>query len=172
MATVLLRSALFPPARRTGSMRFPDLILPLKRLPRMLTSLSVRTRVVVLALVPVAGFLANGLTYLSGEGDVGIAFETVRQSTALSDASRDFKSAIAAMRIAVKDFSASPSSALVTNFEQAHTKALQSLDVISGSIDLRFAETIANLRHDVTEQRKNFNDLVHEQETLGFTAGH
>jgi methyl-accepting chemotaxis protein len=152
-------------------MRFPDLILPLKRLPRMLTSLSVRTRVVVLALVPVAGFLANGLTYLSGEGDVGIAFETVRQSTALSDASRDFKSAIAAMRIAVKDFSASPSSALVTNFEQAHTKALQSLDVISGSIDLRFAETIANLRHDVTEQRKNFNDLVHEQETLGFTAG-
>jgi methyl-accepting chemotaxis protein len=152
-------------------MRFPNLILPLKRLRRMLTSLSVRTRVVVLALVPVAGFLANGLTYLSGEGDVGTAFDTVRQSTALSDASRDFKSAIAAMRIAVKDFSASPSTALVTNFEQAHTKALQSLDVISGSIDLRFAETIANLRHDVTEQRNNFNDLVHEQETLGFTAG-
>jgi methyl-accepting chemotaxis protein len=151
-------------------MRLPDLILPLNRLSRMLTSLSVRTRIVVLALVPVAGFLANGLTYLSGERDVGTAFETAQQSTALSDASRDFKSAIAAMRIAVKDFSASPSSALATNFEQAHTRALQSLDLISGSIDPRFAETIANLRHDVTEQRKNFNDLVHEQETLGFTA--
>src|ERR1700752_1979200 len=115
MATVLLRSALFPPARRTGSMRFPDLILPLKRLPRMLTSLSVRTRIIVLALVPVAGFLANGLMYLSGERDVGNAFDTVQQPTALADASRDFKSAIAAMRIAVKDFSASPNSTLAAN---------------------------------------------------------
>src|ERR1700750_729696 len=157
MATVLLRSALFPPARRTAPSRFPDCILPLRRLPRMLTSLSVRTRVVVLALVPVAGFLANGLTYLSGEGDVGIAFETVRQSTALADASRDFKSAIAAMRIAVKDFSASPNSTLAANFEQAHARALQSLDIISGSIDLRFAETIGTLRHNVDDQRKNFD---------------
>jgi methyl-accepting chemotaxis protein len=150
-------------------MRLPDLTQPLNRLSRKLTSLSVRTRIIVLALVPVAGFLANGLTYLSGEHDVGTAFDTVQQSTALADASRDFKSAIAAMRIAVKDFSASPNSTLVANFEQAHARALQSLDVIGGSIDLRFAETIGNLRHDVDEQRKNFDELVHEQKTLGFT---
>jgi methyl-accepting chemotaxis protein len=151
-------------------MRLPDLIQPLNRLSRMLTSLSVRTRIIVLALVPVAGFLANGLTYLSGERDVGTAFGTVQQSTAMADASRDFKSAIAAMRIAVKDFSASPNSTLVANFEQAHARALQSLDIISGSIDLRFAETIGNLRHDVDDLRNNFNELVHEQETLGFTS--
>jgi len=150
-------------------MRLPDLIQPLNRLSRMLTSLSVRTRIIVLALVPVAGFLANGLTYVSGEREVGTALDTVQQSTALADASRDFKSAIAAMRIAVKDFSVTPNSALVTDFEQAHARALQSLDVISGSIDLRFAETIGNLRHDVDGQRSNFNELVHEQETLGFT---
>ncbi|MGE5771857.1 MAG: hypothetical protein ACM3Z4_07415 [Hyphomicrobiales bacterium] len=54
-----------------------------------------RTRIVNLALIPVAGFLANGLTYISGEGDVGRTFETFTRSAALADASRDFKSAVA-----------------------------------------------------------------------------
>ena len=62
-------------------MRSIDLSLPFNWLARMLTSVSVRTRIVVLAMIPVAGFLANGLTYTSGEGDVGRAFATVTQST-------------------------------------------------------------------------------------------
>ena len=37
--------------------------LPFNWLTRLLASFSVRTRIVVLALIPVAGFLANGLTY-------------------------------------------------------------------------------------------------------------
>jgi hypothetical protein len=61
-------------------MRFIQLSLPFNRLNRLLTSFSVRTRIVVLALVPVVGFLANGLTYVSGEGEVGTAFETVKRS--------------------------------------------------------------------------------------------
>ena len=60
-----------------------------------LGSFSARTRFVVLALIPVAGFLANGVTYVSGEGNVGRAFATVTQSHALVDSSRDFKSAVA-----------------------------------------------------------------------------
>ncbi|MGC2070227.1 MAG: hypothetical protein WA694_02785, partial [Pseudolabrys sp.] len=40
----------------------------------------------------------NGLTFTAGEGDVGRAFGTVTHSTALADASRDFKSAVASMR--------------------------------------------------------------------------
>ena len=61
----------------------------------VLGSFSARTRIVVLALIPVAGFLANGVTYVSGEGNVGRAFATVTQSHALVDSSRDFKSAVA-----------------------------------------------------------------------------
>src|SRR5581483_12369137 len=71
---------------------------------RLLTAYSVRTRIVVLALIPVVGFFANGVTYMAGERDVGTAFDTVRRSNALADASRDFKSAIATMRITLKDF--------------------------------------------------------------------
>ncbi len=149
-------------------MRFINLTFPFNRLDRLLTSISVRTRIVVLALIPVVGFLANGLTYVSGEGDVGAAFDTVKHSTALADASRDFKSAIAAMQITVKDFGANPSSNLVLNFEQAHGLALKSLDTIAASIDRRHAANIEGLRKDVMVLRDTFNELVREQKTLGF----
>jgi methyl-accepting chemotaxis protein len=149
-------------------MRSINLSLPFNWLARMLTSVSVRTRIVVLALIPVAGFLANGLTYTSGEGDVGRAFATVTQSTALADASRDFKSAVAAMRLVVKDFSVSPNNNLVIIFDESHGLALKALDSISGAIDQTRAENIVSMRNDVTALRKNFDDLVREQKVLGY----
>jgi len=149
-------------------MRFINLSSPMKRLNRLLATISVRTRIIVLALIPVVGFLANGLTYVSGEGDVGKAFETAKQSSSLADASRDFKSSISALRIIVKDFSANPSNNLVVSFEQAHSIALQSLDTIAASIDHRHAQSIEDLRKDVMVLRDTFGELVHEQTTLGF----
>ena len=62
---------LLPSRMQTDPMRFGKLLLPFTRL---VSSLSVRARIVVLALVPVVGFLANGLTYMSSEGEVGGAF--------------------------------------------------------------------------------------------------
>ncbi len=134
----------------------------------LLTSISVRTRIIVLALVPVVGFLANGFTYFSGERDVGTAFETVKHSATLAGASRDFKSAIATLRIIVKDFSANPSENLVVSFQQAHALALQSLDTIAASIDRRHADNIVTLRKDVMALRDSFSELVREQKILGF----
>ena len=149
-------------------MRFAKLSFPSNRLTRPLSAISVRTRIIVLALVPVIGFLANGLTYFSGERDVGTAFETVKQSATLAGSSRDFKSEIASLRIIVKDFSTNPNDNLVVSFEQAHANALQSLDKIAASIDHGHAENIVGLRKDVMELRKNFNEMVREQKTLGF----
>lgn len=134
----------------------------------MLASFSVRTRIVVLALIPVAGFLANGMTYVSGEGDVGRAFGTVTQSNALADSSRDFKSAVATMRIIVKDFSATPDNNLVVSFEQAHANSVKSLDAIVASIDQSRAKNIVSMRNDVMALRDNFNELVSAQKALGF----
>ena len=149
-------------------MRSINLLLPFNRLTRLLASFSVRTRIVVLAVIPVVGFLANGLTYVSGEGDVGTAFRTTERSGALADASRDFKSAVAAMQILVKDFNATPNNNLVVSFEQIHANALQSLDTIVAAIDQRHAQNIGALRKDVMELRENFNELVQEQKTLGY----
>ena len=149
-------------------MRFKNLLFPLNQATRLLTSISVRSRIVVLALIPVIGFLANGLTYVSGEGDVGTAFETVKYSGALAGASRDFKSAIAAIRIIVKDFNANPSPNLVVSFQQAHARAVQGLDAIAASIDRRHVESIEGLRKDVMELRNTFTELVRQQKILGF----
>jgi methyl-accepting chemotaxis protein len=157
-----------PPARPNQLMRFSDLSLPFNRMARMLTSFSVRTRIVVLALIPVVGFLANGRTYISGEGDVGRAFGIVTQSTALADASRDFKSAVASMRIIVKDFSVIPDDNLVVSFEQAHALAVKALDSIAVSIDQNRTKDLDGMRQDVMALRGTFSDLVREQKTLGF----
>jgi methyl-accepting chemotaxis protein len=148
-------------------MRFMTLSFSLSRLARLLTSISVRTRILVLALIPVVGFLANGLTYFSGESAVATAFDTVKHSAGIADTSRDFKSAVASMRIIVKDFSANPSNNLVVSFQQAHALALQSLDTIAASIDRRHADTIVGLRKDVMALRNMFTELVGEQNTLG-----
>jgi methyl-accepting chemotaxis protein len=141
-----------------------DLTLPFNRLARIFASFSVRTRIVVLALIPVGGFLANGFTYTAGgESEVGRAFRTVTHSTAVSDASRDFKSAVASMRLIVKDFTASPDDTLIARFEQAHALALKGLDALAESIDHIHAETITSLRKDVLGLRENFNEHGREK---------
>jgi methyl-accepting chemotaxis protein len=140
--------------------------LPFNRPSRLLATFSVRTRVIVLALIPVAGFLANGLTYLSGESDVGNAFQTVKQSRALADASRDFKIAVGAMRIAVKDFTVQPHT-LIDSFGRSQQLANKSLDQIEASIGGKHADDIAALHQELDKLRKNFNQLVLEQRMLG-----
>jgi methyl-accepting chemotaxis protein len=149
-------------------MRFMNISFSFNRLSRLFTAFSVRTRIIVLALIPVVGFVANGLTYIAGEGDVAAGFKTVNSSNALADASRDFKGSVSAMRIIVKDFSVSPSANLVVNFEQAHGLAVISLDTIAASIDRAHAENIVSLRKDVMELQDNFKKLVRQQTTLGF----
>jgi methyl-accepting chemotaxis protein len=149
-------------------MRLTELAIPLNRLSRMLTSISVRARIVVLALIPVLGFVTNGLTYISGESDVGTAFDTFKHSAKLADASRDFKNAISAVRIIVKDFTANPSDNLVVSFDEAHARAVHSLDTIAASIDRSHAENIESLRKDIAGLHTTFSDLVHDQKILGY----
>jgi methyl-accepting chemotaxis protein len=150
--------------------RFSLPVIPVRlpHLARLLANFSVRTRIVVLALIPVAGFLANGLTYLSGERDVGNAFQTVKHSSALADTSRDFKAAIASMRITLKDFTVAPSDDLITNFHLAQKIAAQSLDTVASSVDKDRHDDIATLRQRVAMLKTNFDNLVAVQHTLGF----
>ncbi len=144
---------------------------PLNRLSRLLAAMSVRTRIVLLAAIPVVSFLATGLTYFSGEREVATAFATVNRFSALADASRDFKSSLSTMRIIVKDFATAPSSDLVADFEQAHGLAVIALNTIAQDSNGGQTENIAILRKDLTGLRENFKELVREQTALGFSDG-
>ena len=58
----------------------------------LIARVSVRTRIVVLALIPVIGFLANGMAFMVGEREVEHAFGTAEPAPpTLADASREFK---------------------------------------------------------------------------------
>jgi len=135
---------------------------------RLAGRMSVRARIVVLALIPVLGFAANGITYLSGEDDVGTAFTTVNQSRQLADASREFKIAIAAMRIAAKDFTVAPQDSLIDAFTISQDQAAKNLDLIERSVGSMRKDDIAGLRKQLTELKSNFDKLVAEQRILGF----
>jgi methyl-accepting chemotaxis protein len=146
----------------------PSLLKSLAVLDRPLTARSVRTRIIVLALIPVAGFVANGMTYLSGERDVGKAFQTVTKSRHLADASRDFKIAIAAMRIAVKDFALQPRT-LIDAFGQSQILANKSLDSIAAAVGGPQAGEINALRQELDKLKSNFHNLAAEQRKLGYS---
>ncbi|MFA6266708.1 MAG: HAMP domain-containing methyl-accepting chemotaxis protein [Pseudolabrys sp.] len=149
-------------------MRFRKLPIPSLSLHRLLTSFSVRSRIVVLALAPLAGFAANALTYTTGEKDVGQAFRSVDEAHRLADASRDFKNAISLMRIAAKDFARDRSSPLDT-FPQSQDFANRSLDAIESLIGDVQAEAIGALRSDLASIGRNYTQLYDVQRVLGFT---
>ena len=153
-------------------MRFKNLAISTTWPRRLLTTFSVRTRLIVVALVPVLGFLANGLTYVAGEGEVGYAFETVGTSRALADASRDFKIAVSEMRIASKDFAAAPKPELVQAFTASETDAFKWLDVIEASSSGMRGQDLTGLRTQLSTIKKNFDSMVAEQQDLGFDDRH
>jgi methyl-accepting chemotaxis protein len=140
----------------------------LSQLFRGLGSLSVRARIIMLALIPVAGFIATGITYVSGERDVADAFETADRAATLADASREFKIAIGSMRISVKDFVAEPKLGVIEDFDREMADALKSLGRITSSGAGMREDIIAALHSQLAGLKVNFDQLVAEQKTLGF----
>ncbi len=134
-----------------------------------LKALSVRARIIALALIPVVGFLANGVAFTSGEADVATAFASFKRAAALSDASNDFKAALATMRLTVRDFASKPDQSLVSAFNESERLASDSLNTIEHSATEREKKDIAGLRERLASVAKSFGNLVREQEALGFT---
>ncbi len=138
-------------------------------LARLLPALSVRARIAALALIPVVGFGANAVTYMSNEQDVAESFDMVRQSGELSDASHTFKAALSAMRSGASEFASRPSQVLTDEFVAAHRLALQSLDAIATILGPGSGAEIVMARRKVEELRERFTTLDEEQRRLGFT---
>ena len=135
---------------------------------RLLSAMSVRNRIIVLALIPAIGFLINGVTYVLGKRDVGSAFQTVQRSGEVANASYAFKSAVSAMRIAVKDYSVRPSAALSAQIREQAKLALHNLDTIAGAIDTHHLAVITHLRIKLSHLQRKFAPLIDGQTKLGY----
>jgi methyl-accepting chemotaxis protein len=137
----------------------------------LVSNVSVRSRIVAIAVIPVVGFLANGLAFTSGDKQVDEAFKSVKSAAQLADASREFKGALAGMQIAAKDFVAQPSDDAIRVFESSHQAAASSLQTISASIEGVERDEMDAVGRKLGELKLNFDELMQEQQELGYTAG-
>ena len=135
---------------------------------QIISRLSVRGRIVVLGVIPVIGFLAIGVAYLTGDAEVGSAFDAVHRNTEVSDASRDLKTGLLMMRAATTDFVAHPSDAESKNFYDGQAMAMQCLDRIQASLSASEQDSVIPLRITVRDLKASFESLVQEQKALGY----
>ncbi|MBN8935107.1 MAG: methyl-accepting chemotaxis protein [Rhizobiales bacterium] len=138
-------------------------------LNRMIAKFSVRTRIILLALIPVVGFLANGVVFVTGENEVEGAFKTVERATDLADTSREFMTALITMRADARDFAARPNEDLVHHFERTHASAMQILPILEVSVNGAARKELVPVKAQLEEVAAQFDDLARNQKILGFT---
>jgi methyl-accepting chemotaxis protein len=136
---------------------------------QLIPALSVRARIAALAMIPVVGFVANGLNYWVSERQVDQAFEGVRRAGVLTDASRDLKSALDGIRHAAKEMAARPGPAFVKAFNDNHAAALRSLERIQKYGDPDDTRTIPHIMRTVSGLKENFESLTKAEEKVGFS---
>jgi methyl-accepting chemotaxis protein len=132
------------------------------------SKLSVRARIVVLGAIPVLGFLANGIAFMTGDFEVGRAFDSVHRYTMVADASRDLKSGLMLMRAAATQYVARPSDQPVKDFTEGQVLAMTSLDRIAATLGDAAQDTVTPLRITVRDLKTSFESLVNEQKSLGY----
>jgi methyl-accepting chemotaxis protein len=136
---------------------------------RSLFSVSVRTRIAALALIPVVGFLANGIAYMKGQTEVGRSFESVKQAAGLADASREFNGAVATMGNAARDFVGRGRRDQIAAYQAANTLAMEKLKAIAARTEGDGAKDIPRFERMIQRLQANFRELLSEQERLGLT---
>jgi methyl-accepting chemotaxis protein len=130
--------------------------------------ISVRTRIIAIALIPVIGFLANGLAFTAGESAVENAVLSVKQATRLAEASEGFKAGLAAMRIGLRDFVTEPGQAAIAAFEAGGLQASQNLDIIAVGLSADERPTLTALNRSLAAVRESFLSVEKQQRALGF----
>jgi methyl-accepting chemotaxis protein len=138
-------------------------------LSRLTTALSVRSRLIILSLLPVVGFAAIALSYISSEHEVDTAFGSVQQSSRLAEASRAFKEALTTMHMRAKDFVALPQLGLIARFDDAHSAATANLHIIEGLVADAERPNLVALKERVANLKTTFAALTAEQDNLGLT---
>ena len=136
---------------------------------RLVSGVSVRTRIVALAAIPVIGFLINGLAFTVGEREVEDALKTAKHESELADVSREFRTALIGMRTRTRDFAARPSHELIQAFEAAHATGLRTLATIETFVDDKTRMALSPLRSKLSDIAIQFSNLTLNQEILGYT---
>jgi methyl-accepting chemotaxis protein len=131
--------------------------------------LSVRARIIVIALIPIFGFLFNAVSYRAGDSEVARAFASARRGAAVAEAGGELKGAISIMQISAPEFVARPTQQLAQTFDAALRLAALRLDAIAQSLGSEEADEVEMLRASLARTASRFSTLVGEQQRLGYT---
>jgi methyl-accepting chemotaxis protein len=137
---------------------------------RLVSRLSVRARIIAIALIPVLGFLANGIAYIAGERAVDRAVESVERATSLADASREFKSAVTAIKAAARSFAVQPRAAYLQTLGEAQTAANAEFVNIMWMSGDGAQSNLAATERTLTRLQGNFAQLQNEYQRLGIES--
>jgi len=138
-------------------------------LHRIITRVSVRTRIVLLAAIPVGGFLVNGIAFTAGDREVQNAFQVANRASDLAEVSREFRGAVIQMRVRTRDFVLHPSENAIHGFETAQDTAVRTFAIIEAAVDQPTRQKFAPLKAELEEIASQFDDLARNQKILGFT---
>ena len=136
---------------------------------RFVTRFSVRTRIVALAIIPVIGFLANGIAYTVSETEVAGAFDSVKRHRRLPMRGRN--SRMRSPRCGSARETSPPGRVRIgfKSFEDSYQRANMSLVAIERALPESERQEILGLRARLSAVKNNFDNLVKGQGTLGFT---
>jgi methyl-accepting chemotaxis protein len=134
---------------------------------RFASKLTVRARIVAIALIPVAGFLATGIAFVSGAREVDAAFSSVQRATALADASREFKNAVAAMESAAHSFAVRPQSSYLRVLDEAQASATAQFITIRQLGDSAAQAGLDGIERTLSRLQLSFGELRKEYERVG-----
>ena len=138
------------------------------RLSFLPSALSVRARVAALAIIPIVGFAVIGATYLSGERAIEAAFVDSRASAQLAETSSAFKSALATMREAAKDYSATPLWTQQEIFQWAYSAAIgRARDLGNRDTSPDAAKNLEVIIQEIEAAKVHFESLVKAREQMG-----
>jgi methyl-accepting chemotaxis protein len=139
-------------------------------LNRIVGSLSVRTRIIAIALIPVFGLIANGFTFTAGERDIAMASQQAQHADTLAEASTEFQRALVKLRITARDFAIEADDGQIAAFDETAKHALKQLDAMEISAGVDAWETLQSLRSRLGDLQKHFSEVMIEQRRLGFTS--
>ena len=98
---------------------------------RLNSGYSVRARIIAISIIPLAGFLIDGIAFTGGEREVDHAFRSVSDAAVIDDAARELKDSASTMRVGARDFASRPSKESMGAFENAQQRAVRFLDTIA-----------------------------------------
>ena len=136
---------------------------------RSMSGVTVRTRIVILAAIPLIGFLANGTAFVTGQTAVEDAFASVNKASWLAETSQEIKNALGGMRILLRDFAMQPREELITGFDNVLKTSLDNLGRIESEAGADRRQDIASLQKRLAGAKPRFDRLIAEQRILGYS---